>query len=191
VVYGGDRDTVAINVERRTVLELLRTSEGGNPIFLLTLGKTGKSRHAMIRDMQVNSTTGEIVHIDFQRIDMSEKLQVEVPVELVGVPEGVKQEGGLLDFITREVTVECLPSDIPAHLEVDISALHIGDHVEAKDLSLPDKVDLISEADLVIASVSYAQVAEEEEAEGEELLEAAPSEPEVIGREGDSGAEEG
>jgi large subunit ribosomal protein L25 len=189
VVYGGGRDSVAINVDRRKVLELLRSAAGENTIFLLNLGKTGKQRHAMIREMQVNPLTGEILHIDFQRILLTETLQVDVPIELVGIPEGVKTDGGLLDFMTREVSVECLPTDIPNQLEVDVTKLHIGDHVEAKDIPLPDKVTLITEGDRVIASVTHARVAEETGEEEGGLLEAAPQEPEVIGRE--SGEDEG
>lgn len=189
VVYGGGRDSIAINIDRRKVLELLRSAAGENTIFLLTLGDTGKSRHAIIRDMQVHPLTGEIQHIDFQRIDMSEKLQVEVPIELLGIPVGVKTEGGILDFVTREVTVECLPSDIPAHLELDVSALRLGHHLEARELSLPAGVTLITEEDRVLASVSHARVIEEKEEGEEDLLEAAPQEPEVIGRESEEGEE--
>ncbi len=189
VVYGGGRESVPINVDRRTVLELLRSAAGENTIFLLHLGKTGKNRHAIIREMQVHPLTGQIQHIDFQRIDMSEKLQVEVPIELIGTPVGVRLDGGVLDFVTREVTLECLPNDIPAHLELDVDALQIGEHLEAKDLSLPKDVTLITEEDRVIASVTHARVVEEEEEGEEDLLEAAPEEPEVIGRESAEGDE--
>lgn len=184
VVYGSNLDSAAITVNRRRVIELLQEAGGENAIFLLTLGK--EKRHAMIREMQVDPITNRIEHIDFQRIDMSEKVTVEIQVELVGTPVGVKQDGGLVDFITRTVSVECLPTDIPTELELDISALHIGQHLEAKDLTMPDKVQLVEDEDKVIVAVAAPRLAEEdEEAEGDEgeaLLEKEEEEPDVVGR---------
>jgi large subunit ribosomal protein L25 len=119
---------------------------------------------------------------------MTERIKVQVPIELLGVPEGVKNQGGVLDFITREVEVECLPGDIPPSLELEVAALEVGQQVQVKDLELPAKVELLEELDRVIASVAHSRVAQEveaaeAEAEGEEvMLEAEPEEPELIGR---------
>jgi large subunit ribosomal protein L25 len=184
VVYGGGLDPAAITVHRHTVVELLNKSGAGeNTIFLLSLGK--QQRHAMIKDMQVDPMTGRVDHIDFQRILLSEKVQVEVPVELVGTAVGVKMEGGLLDFVTRQVLVECLPTEIPEHLSLDVSGLHIGHHLEVSDLVLPEGVVLAEEddKDKVIVSLAAARVEVEEEVEEEEtLLETDKEEPEVLGR---------
>ncbi len=183
VVYGGGRDTVAIEVDRPTILSMLRSGSGENTIFLLKLEGGKKSRHAMIKEMQVDSQTDIIQHIDFQRVLMDQKLHVQVAIELLGEAVGVKTDGGVLDFVTRELEVECLPGDIPDHLELDVSALHIGQHAEAGAIEMPKGVELLDSEDRVIVSIAQPRVAEEAEAEEEEgLLEAAQDEPEVIGR---------
>ncbi|MCB1054246.1 MAG: 50S ribosomal protein L25 [Acidobacteria bacterium] len=180
VVYGGKRESVSIVVPRRTVLELLHSSGGENAVFELTLGD--QRRHAMVRELQVDPVTGQIEHIDFQRINMSEKVHVAVPLELEGTAQGVKNEGGILDFISRELNVECLPGDIPPHLTVDVSALHLGQHLEAKDVALPEGVVLLDDPERVILTISAPRVAAAESEEDEGLLEAAKEEPKVIGR---------
>jgi large subunit ribosomal protein L25 len=192
VVYGAGKGSLAISVDRRSVLNFLRKEAGGeNAIFLLRLEGTDQERHAMIKEMQVNPQTREIVHLDFVRLVMDEKLRVTVPIELVGTPVGVKNDGGVLDFVTREVEVECLPANIPPHLEADVSALHIGDHVEASAIELPENVVLIEDQDRVIASVGAPRRIEEESEEGDDfLLEATPDEPEVIGKGGDGESED-
>lgn len=188
VVYGGGKDPIAISVEKNDIHELLKQAGGENAVFLLKLAGTGKARHTMVREVVVDPISRQIIHIDFQRVLMTEKVKVQVPIELVGVPEGVKNQGGVLDFITREVELECLPGDIPPQLELDVSALEVGDQLQMKDLELPAKVELLEELDRVVAAVAHSRVAleveaAEAEAEGEEvLLEAEPEEPEVIGR---------
>jgi large subunit ribosomal protein L25 len=197
VVYGGDRESVAIQLDRRSLLDLMRSTEGHNPIFLLKMAGTDKSRHAMIRDLQVDPVDRQVLHVDFQRILMTEKLRVMVHVEPQGVPKGVKNEGGMMDFVTREVEIECLPDKIPPKIVIDVSGLEIGDHVEAKELQMPEGVELLEEPEMVIVSVSYAKMQVEIAAEEEEgLLEAAQAEPEVIGRgkaeaEDEAGEDEG
>jgi large subunit ribosomal protein L25 len=179
VLYGGGRESVPIEVDRKTVLELLKKSGSENAVFLLKLGDTGKERHAMIRDLQLDPVQRSIVHIDFQRVDMSQKVRVEVPIELVGTPLGVKNEGAMLDFVTRAIHVECLPGDIPSHVTLDVSDLHIGQHVEAGKLQLPPSVTLLDDVGRVIVSLSHARI--EAEPVAEEVAEAAePAEPEVI-----------
>lgn len=186
VVYGGERDTLPIQVDRRALLDLIKEAGSENAVFVLELaGSKGKTRHCMVRDMEVNPLTREIVHVDFIRIDMSRKVEVEVPVELVGIPLGVSEDGGILDHITREVEVECLPGDIPNHLEVDVSELHIGQNVTIGDVSLPAGVELIDDPERVVASVVVPHIEEEPEEEEEMLLEAEMAEPELVGREGE------
>lgn len=187
VIYGGSADSAAIRVDGKLVLSLIR--EGGeNAVFLLQLEGTEQTRHTMIRDLQWNPLTGALVHIDFQRVKMDQEVQVSVPIEVVGIPEGVRNEGGLLEFITREVAVICLPGDIPVSIELDVSSLHIGQHVEAGELVLPDAVTLNDDETKVIVSVAAARVVEEEEEEPEEgeLLEALTDEPERVGEEDES-----
>lgn len=174
VVYGGGKESVAIEVDRKTLIDTLKGHAGENPIFLLKLGD--KERHAMIRNMQTDPVSRQVIHIDFQRVLMDQKVRVAVPVELQGVPYGVKTEGGMIDFVTREVHVECLPGQIPKHVDIDVTGLHLGQHVEARDLKLPEGVELLDEPDRVIASVGHHGKHETEaEAEGVDR-----SEPEVI-----------
>ena len=183
VVYGGGRDPVKIQVGQRKMEELLRNAESDNPVFLLKLADSDKSRHTMIKELQTNSVTGKMIHIDFQRVLLDQAVHVTVPIELQGEAYGVKTEGGLLDFITRDIEVECLPTKIPAHLTLDVTDLHVGQTVEAGDLELPEGVSLREDANRTIVSLSHGRKAEEEEeGEGDGLLEQVAQEPEVIGK---------
>lgn len=173
VVYGGGRESVAIEVDRKTLMDLMRNHAGENPIFLLKLGD--KERHAMIRNMQTDPVSRQVIHIDFQRVLLDQKVRVAVPIELVGTAFGVKTEGGMLDFVTREVHVECLPGEIPKHIDLDVTGLHVGQHAEAKDLKLPKGVMLLDEADRVIVSLGHGKLEAAAEGEGR-------TEPEVIAR---------
>jgi large subunit ribosomal protein L25 len=187
VVYGGGKESVAIQIDEKTMREFLKEAGSENALFLLQLGDSGKSRHAMIRDLQIDPIERRISHIDFQRVLLDEKIHVDVTIHLKGTPEGVKNQGGVLDFVSREVEVECLPTMIPSEFLIDVSRLEVGDHVEAKDITLPEGVVLVTEGKRVIVSVSHSRVADEVEAaeaegEGETLIEDVPDEPEVIGR---------
>ena len=184
VVYGGGRDTVAIQVPRRALTDLLKKSGSEHPLFLLRMAGTGQERHALIRDMQVDPTTRQVLHVDFQRVLMTEKVRVQVPIELVGTAHGVKNEGGILDFVHREVLVECLPGDIPNHVELDVTELRVGEHIEASALQLPDGVTLADEGERVIVSLGHGRMEDHPAtaAGGEALLEADRAEPEVIKR---------
>lgn len=184
VVYGGAYEPVAIRVSERTVRDLVKRA-GDNAVFLLQLAGTDERRHAMIRALQYDPLTDRMLHIDFQRIDLSRAVRVRVAIELVGVPVGVKTDGGLLDFVTREVEVECLPTEIPARLSIDVSELRIGQHLEAGQLQLPSGVTLVEEPNRVLASVAVSRATlEAETPEGEEaaLIESEQKEPEVLSR---------
>lgn len=195
VVYGGGRDSKAIQVPRRVLLDVLKKGGSENAVVLLRLSGSDRQRHCMVRELEVHPVTREVQHVDFLRIDMTEKIQVEVAVELVGEPVGVRNEGGILDHINRTVEVLCLPGDIPRQLLVDVSELNIGQHVEAHELTLPENVELITDPDRVLASVVAPRLPEEEEEEeGELLLEAEAVEPELVGgrgKEEEEGEEEG
>ncbi len=183
VLYGAAHETVPIQVDRKKVEEVFRAGATENTIFLLKRLESDQERHARIRELQIDPVSREVLHIDFQRVLMDQVIQVEVPIQPVGTPTGVKDEGGVLDFVTREVAVECLPGDIPETIEVDVSALAIGDHLEAGALTLPKDVTLLEEPDRGIVSVAYpVRIEEPEEEEDEELLEAEMEEPELIRR---------
>ncbi len=182
VVYGGDADSAAIRIDGKSVQTLIR--EGGeNAVFQLQLEGTDRTRHTMIRDLQWNPLTGALVHIDFQRVKMDQEVQVSVPIALIGTPEGVRNEGGIVEFVTREIAVVCLPGDIPSSIELDVAPLHIGQHVETGELTLPDAVRLEDDESRVVVSVAAPRlVEEEEETTGEDdLLEAFGEEPAMVG----------
>lgn len=180
VLYGADKEPIAIQVPRRLLLELFKSGGHENRIFLLKLAGTDQTRHAMIRDLQVNARTSQITHLDFQRIAMDKRIRVKVRVELDGVPQGVKTDGGILDFVTREVEIECLPSAIPAALHADVTELLIGQHLEAKALVLPDGVEFVDDPDAVIASVKHAKA--EEAAPVAAAAAPTAAEPEVLAK---------
>ena len=129
VVYGGGKEPISIQVPRKTLIDLFKSGGSENRIFLLKLADTGQSRHAMIRDIQVHPITRKVEHVDFMRIDMSKRIRVRVHVTLEGVAYGVRTEGGLLDFVTREVEVECLPTSIPQEIKVDVSDVKVFQHL--------------------------------------------------------------
>ena len=174
VVYGGGKESVSIEIDRKSMLDLMKKAGSENPIYLLKLGDS--QRHAMIREVQTHPISRQVVHIDFQRVMMDQKVHVKVPVELVGTAYGVKNQGAVLDFVSREVEVECLPGDIPGHLELDVTGLHANQHAEARDIKLPQGVTLLDSEDKVIASVTHAR-AEDTGAEGTAT---DRDEPEVI-----------
>src|SRR5437763_9275613 len=125
VVYGGHRDPVAIEVDRKSVSELIQKSEHGvRSIFLLKMSGTDQQRHAMIKDIQMDPISRRMTHIDFVRVVMDEVVRVTIPVHVTGTAIGVK-EGGLLDFQVRDLHIECLPGAIPDAIDVDISNLGI------------------------------------------------------------------
>ena len=138
VVYGGDRPSTAIKVPRRALIELIKKGGRENAVFLLKLAGSGKERNCMVKELKVDPISREIVHVDFLRIDMTAKVQVAVHVELEGEPDGVRNEGGILDYTSREIEVSCLPGDIPRQLTSTSASLRIGQHVEAGDIELPD-----------------------------------------------------
>lgn len=182
VVYGGGRPSVSIELGERALRDLLRKTSHEGRIFLLKLGSTGQSRHALIRDIEVDPISRKVIHVDFQRVVMDQPIRVTVPVHLTGTPVGVKVEGGLLDFVTRELHVECLPDKIPSELVVDVSNLHTGQHIEASQLPLAEGVVLVEEGSRVVVSVAGPRGLTAEEVAEDQLLAAEPAEPEVLTR---------
>lgn len=187
VVYGGDKDALAITVDHHAVKELLRKESGENTIFLLKLAGTKQERRAMIRQIQVDPLTKQFIHIDFIRVTRGHKLTVTVPIELEGDCVGVRH-GGLVDFMSRELQVEVLPREMLDRLLVDISDLDVGEHVRVKDLEelLPSSGRFIEDPNRMVVSIDIPRGAKEKTAEElaaeEELMITEQAEPEVIGR---------
>ena len=177
VVYGAGKDSVAVSVDPRIITKILHSDSGHNSIFDLNVSGSGTVK-AMIVDWQNEPLKGHLLHIDLKRIAMDKAMRVSVPVQLVGVPTGVKNQGGILDHVMREVEIECLPGDIPSHLDVDVSALEFGQSVHVSDLPHSDKIKYITDGELTVAHVTA--VREEPVAEAEAAaVEGAPAEPEV------------
>lgn len=177
IVYGGDRDPVTISVNRRTISDLITKSEHGiRSVFLLKLSDSDKSRHAMIRDYQMNPITRELKHVDFIRVNMKEKVHLQIPIHTSGVAKGQKL-GGIVDFVMRDIEVECLPGKIPDEIVIDISDLEIGDSIRIGEITMPDGVASLDDNDRVVVTVTAPRAAVEEAAEEEDVTE---EEPEVI-----------
>jgi large subunit ribosomal protein L25 len=180
VVYGAGKDALAVSVDPRHVLRILRSDSGHNTILDLALDG-GERTKAMIVDWQYEPIKGQLLHIDLKRIAMDKALRVSVPVVLQGVAEGVKTEGGILEQMLREVEIECLPGDIPSHIDVDISHLVFGKVLRVSDLPHNEKLKFLSDANQPVAHVT--SVKEEVVATPEAVAAdaaAVPAEPEVI-----------
>src|SRR2546423_1344295 len=179
VVYGGHRESVAIEVDRKSVSELVQKSEHGvRSIFLLKMSGTDQQRHAMIKDIQIDPISRRMTHIDFVRVVMDEVVRVTVPVHINGTAIGVK-EGGILDWQLRDLHVECLPNAIPDTIEVDVSALGSHDYLHVRDLQIPTGVKVLEDLERIVVGVTHMK-AEVVEAPAEGVVVAAPAEPEVI-----------
>ena len=182
VVYGGEKEPISIQIPRKTLLTVFKDGGSENRIFLLRLAGTDQSRHAMIREMQVDPITNQVSHVDFMRIDMARRIRVKVHLELQGTAYGVKTENGILDFVTREVEIECLPSAIPQSIALDVSDVRIGQHLEVKDLVLPAGVTLLEDPDRVLLSVAHAKAEVEAPAAAAATPVEGAAEPEVIAK---------
>ena len=180
VVYGAKKETIPIYIEGRSLTTAFRQGAGDNAIYLLKMTGTEQTRHAMIREIDRDPVSREILHVDFLRVLMDVKVRVPVSIELSGTPKGVKQDGGILDFVTREIEIECLPNDIPAHLTVDVSEVGMGDSFRVSQMPVPEGIRILADPDRVIAHVAHP--AKEEEPVVAAAAEAAPAatEPEVI-----------
>ena len=192
VVYGGAAEPQTLAVDPRLIEKILHSEAGQNAVFTLSIKGHGQTP-AMIRDWQADPVKGRVLHVDFLRIAMDMRLKVKVPVHLRGEPIGVKQQGGILEPVQREVEVECLPGDIPDDFVIDVSELAIGKGVRVGDLKIDNrKLRILTEPEHVLAHVVAPKA--EEEKPAEEVVAAAaatteaPAEPEVI-RKGKAEAE--
>lgn len=177
VLYGHGETPVALQVGAREFDLALRHHKGGNPIVNLALA--GREYTALIRDVQYDPLSHAILHLDFQHISLTETIEVRVPVQLTGLPVGVKDGGGILETILRELEVRCLPTAIPPSITIDVSRLNIGDSVHVSEVSVPE-VTILSDPNATIATVVPPTVMEEKAPEEGVVTEAAAAEPEVI-----------
>ncbi|MBC8647047.1 MAG: 50S ribosomal protein L25 [Thermoanaerobaculia bacterium] len=178
VVYGAGKPNVPITVDRKTLSDAFRNGAGENAIFLLKLAGSDQSRHAMIKEFQRDPLSRKTMHIDFVRVLMDAKIRVSVPIEAVGTAIGVKVHGGILDFVTRQVEIESLPGNIPAHLPIDVSALEIGDALRISQIPPIEGVEIVDDPDKVLVHVVHPTQEVEPVAAAEPAAEV--TEPEVL-----------
>ena len=185
VLYGAGHDAIAVEVDPKQITRILYSETGHNTIFDVQVDGVPSAK-AMIVDSQREPIKDRLIHIDMKRIALDKLLQVSVRVKLLGVPVGVKTEGGILDQVMREVEIECLPADIPNHIDVDVSGLVMHGVLRVSDLPHSDKIKYLTQEDATVAHViTIREEVVAAPAEGEaaaatgEAATAAPAEPEV------------
>jgi large subunit ribosomal protein L25 len=182
VIYGAYKDPLPVAINPREVIRILRSASGHNTIFNVDVEGT-ENTPVMVVDSQFDPIKENLLHVDLKRIDLTKKIRVWVPVLTHGEPKGVKQQGGLLELVAREIEIECLPDEIPEHFTIDVTELLIGQSIRAADVVLTGSMKLMSQPDSVIAHcialrAEEAPAAEAVAVEGAEAAEAA--EPEII-----------
>lgn len=183
-VYGGGEDAVAITAELKDLAAIIRSDTGANTLFTLDIEGVGESR-VIFQDRQIDPIHGRLLHADLRRLAKGEKIELTVPVQLIGEPAGVREEGGILEQQMREITVKCTPSNIPEAIEVNVEELGINESISISEITVDDEIEILESPESVIASVVYVkEIIEEPEIDEE-------AEPELIGEEGAEGEEEG
>jgi large subunit ribosomal protein L25 len=183
VVYGARKEgkapeSVPVAVDPKELMRILHSDSGANT--LITLKVDGKQTRVMVKEFQLDPVTHHLLHADFYQLAMDRAITVTVPIQLKGEAKGVKLEGGIVDFVSRDIEVQCLPTDIPEDLEVDITELMLNQAIRVRDLAEHPKWKVVSDPDTMIVHVVPLKV-EEEPAPAEAVAAAAtPAEPEVI-----------
>jgi large subunit ribosomal protein L25 len=185
VFYGPGKDGkppegVALTVDPKAVMRILHSESGANT--LINLKVDGLEARVMVREYQLDPVTHHLLHADFYQLAMDKVIVVTVPISLQGEPTGVKQQGGLLDFVTREIEVECLPTNIPAGIDVDVSGLMLHQSIRVRDLAVDPKWKAVTDGDTMLAHIIMPKAEEEPTPAADATVAAAasPAEPEVI-----------
>jgi large subunit ribosomal protein L25 len=187
IVYGAGKEPVAVTVDPKEINRILHSPSGHNTVFNLDIQGI-ENTPAMIVASQHDPVSEKLLHADLLRIDLTKRMAVKVAVHLKGDPKGVKQQGGILEVVTREIEIECLPDDIPEHLTGDVSHLMIGQSLRAQEIPLSGSIKLLAHADQVIAHVVGQRV---EAAAEPAAAEPAAAEPELIKKGKKEGEAEG
>jgi large subunit ribosomal protein L25 len=174
VIYGAGQEAVAVTVDPKVIKKILHSESGHNTIFDLNVEGSAVVK-AMIVDWQNEPIKGKLLHIDLKRIAMDKTMRVSVPIQLVGIPTGVKNQGGILEHVMREVEIECLPGDIPSHLDVDVTGLELHGLIHVSDLPHSGSIKFLGDEGATVAHVTIIK----EEAPAADELAATPTEPEV------------
>lgn len=183
ILYGPDTDNLPLYVDAKELRQAISTDRGENALIGLKIGNK-KAVMTIIRELQFHPVTMQIIHVDFVQIRMTETVEVEVPIEVVGEAPGIKTDGGVLEHIIRRISVRCLPMDIPESLTVDISGLNVDDYIQVKDIKVVGDIEILDDPELIVMTLS----APTELKEPEETDEVA--EPSIVGEEVDGDREE-
>jgi large subunit ribosomal protein L25 len=179
VVYGAAEPAVAVEVDPKQIQKILHSETGHNSIFDLDV--SGSKAKVMIVDWQYEPIKGKLIHIDFKRIALDKPIRVEVPIQLTGTAVGVKTQGGILDQMLREVELECLPGDIPSHIDLDVSELAFGTVLRVSDLPHSGSLKFITPEDTPVAHITAIKEEAAPTADAEAAAATAtPAEPEVV-----------
>jgi len=174
VIYGGGDEPVMVSMEARETLQLFQSIPVDNTILNLSLDGEASPEQALVREVQVHPYRTELLHVDFIRVRSGVPIEVHVPVHLMGLPDGVRNEGGILEQVAHDIIVKCVPSLIPEGIEVDVTGLAIGDVLRAGDLVMPEGVENLVDPERMICGVSAARLAPEELEDEEEGVEDEP-----------------
>lgn len=177
-IYGGTGETVAAVAPLRELAAILRSDSGRNTIFTLDIEGLGPSE-VMFHERQIDPIRGRLIHADFRRLVVGEKIEVTVPLHLVGEPIGVRAGQGFLEQVVRQIDVRCDPRDIPEAINVDVSNLDVHQSLHISDLPADEKLEILEESDMVIATVG---VVKEEEAAPVAAEGEGGTEPELIAK---------
>ena len=181
VLYGGDsKDATPIAVEPRALLKILHSESGQNTLISLKLGGAGDAPRVLVKDFQLDPITHHLLHADFYRVAMDRIIRVTIPIAVKGEPTGVKQQGGILEFVRREIDIECLPGDIPENVEIDVSELMLHQGVRVRDVATNPKWKPISESDMMLVHVILPKAEEVAAPADAAAAPVAAAEPEVI-----------
>jgi len=188
VIYGQGEESIPLTLDEKAFHAVLHSHHGENVIFEIQIPGRKTGLKAILREVQHEPVSGEILHVDFQHISMTKKITVQVPVSLVGTPDGVRNKGGILEHILHEVEVECLPGDIPEHIEVNVTELDVGDSVHVSDIPVT-KVKILTDPERSVATVVPPTIIKAP-VEKEELEEELIEEPELVEKERKEGEAE-
>ena len=192
VVYGEGRPGQDIQINEHDFVVMLRSNRSENMIVDLTVEGREKPVKVMLKAMQHHPLTGRIIHVDFYEVSMTRKIEIEVPVKLVGVPTGVANEGGILEHVLRTLAVQCLPGDMVDEFALDVAELHIGKTLRVRDVPVDAaKFKVLSDPDQVVAAVAAPRSEEEEKAEADAEAAVAAAGPEVLTEKKEEEGEEG
>jgi len=190
VIYGHGREPLSLTLNARDLDKMLGNIQAESTVIEVTVG--GQTAKTLIREIQRHPIKRQILHVDFQALVAGEKVTVNIPIVLVGIPEGVRLEGGVLDQTLRELEIEVDPSNIPDHFELDVTNMVIGDSLHVSDIKKPDGVEILDdpETSVAVLAAPRAVIEETPAAEAVEGAEGAVAEPEIIGK-GPGDEEEG